>query len=45
MARALLAIDGVDGINVSGLASADGFLRGADIKAEVGRQILEDAGP
>lgn len=38
-ARALLAIDGVEGVNVSGLASASGPRVGAEIKAEVGRRI------
>jgi hypothetical protein len=40
-ARALLAIDGVDGVNVSGLASAAGARAGAEIKAEVGRRIRQ----
>jgi 5,10-methylenetetrahydrofolate reductase len=38
-ARALLSIDGVEGVNVSGLASASGAHIGAEIKAEVGRRI------
>jgi methylenetetrahydrofolate reductase (NADPH) len=38
-ARALLSIDGVEGVNVSGLASASGTRAGARIKAEVGRRI------
>jgi methylenetetrahydrofolate reductase (NADPH) len=38
-ARALLAIEGVQGVNVSGLASASGTRVGAEIKAEVGRRI------
>lgn len=42
-ARALLAIDGVEGVNVSGLASASGAHVGAEIKAEVGRRIREEA--
>ncbi len=42
-ARALLAIEGVDGVNVSGLASASGTRIGAEIKAEVGRRIREEA--
>lgn len=42
-ARELLAIDGVDGVNVSGLASASGGRIGAEIKAEVGRRIREEA--
>ncbi len=40
-ARALLAIDGVEGVNISGLASATGPRQGAEIKAEVGRRIRE----
>lgn len=39
-ARALLSIDGVEGVNVSGLASASGARVGAEIKAEVGRRIM-----
>lgn len=42
-ARALLSIEGVDGVNVSGLASASGAHIGAEIKAEVGRRIREEA--
>ncbi|MGO8769984.1 MAG: methylenetetrahydrofolate reductase C-terminal domain-containing protein [Mycobacterium sp.] len=42
-ARALLSIEGVDGVNVSGLASASGAHIGAEIKAEVGRRIMEEA--
>ncbi|BBY26806.1 methylenetetrahydrofolate reductase [Mycolicibacterium sediminis] len=38
-ARALLAIDGVVGVNVSGLASGAGGHVGARIKAEVGARI------
>lgn len=41
-ARALLAIEGVDGVNVSGLASAAGTRAGAEIKAEVGRRIRQE---
>ncbi|MBS4754002.1 methylenetetrahydrofolate reductase C-terminal domain-containing protein [Nocardioides sp. zg-ZUI104] len=40
-ARALLAIDGVAGVNLSGLASADGELVGAQVKAEIGTRIRE----
>jgi 5,10-methylenetetrahydrofolate reductase len=40
-ARALLAIDGVVGVNVSGLASAAGWEQGAQVKAEVGHRIRE----
>lgn len=43
-ARSLLSIDGVEGVNVSGLASASGPRIGAEIKAEVGRRILERGG-
>ena len=38
-ARALLSIDGVQGVNVSGLASGAGTRVGAHIKAEVGVRI------
>jgi methylenetetrahydrofolate reductase (NADPH) len=38
-ARALLSIDGVAGVNLSGLASASGTRTGAHIKAEVGARI------
>jgi hypothetical protein len=41
-ARALLSIDGVDGVNVSGLASGAGPRIGAQIKAEVGARIRAD---
>lgn len=41
-ARALLSIDGVEGVNVSGLASASSARLGAEIKAEVGRRIRSD---
>ncbi|BBY40247.1 methylenetetrahydrofolate reductase [Mycobacterium mantenii] len=44
-ARALLAIEGVEGVNVSGLASASGPRVGAEIKAEVGRRIREETMP
>jgi 5,10-methylenetetrahydrofolate reductase len=42
-ARALLSIPGVDGVNVSGLASASGPRISAEIKAEVGRRIRAEA--
>jgi hypothetical protein len=42
-ARALLSIEGVEGVNVSGLASASGPRVGAEIKAEVGRRIRAEA--
>jgi methylenetetrahydrofolate reductase (NADPH) len=38
-ARALLLIDGIGGVNLSGLASASGTRMGAEIKAEVGARI------
>jgi methylenetetrahydrofolate reductase (NADPH) len=38
-ARALLSIDGVEGVNISGLASSSGTRAGAQIKAEVGMRI------
>lgn len=40
-ARALLGIDGVVGVNISGLASGAGTRVGAEIKAEVGQRIRE----
>ena len=42
-ARALLAIDGIEGVNVSGLASGAGARVGAQIKSEVGERIRADA--
>jgi methylenetetrahydrofolate reductase (NADPH) len=42
-ARALLCVEGVEGVNVSGLASASGPRVGAEIKAEVGRRIRAEA--
>jgi methylenetetrahydrofolate reductase (NADPH) len=38
-AREVLQISGIDGVNLSGLASASGTRRGAEIKAEVGARI------
>lgn len=43
-ARALLSIDGIEGVNLSGSASASGTRIGAEIKAEVGRRIRAEAG-
>jgi hypothetical protein len=43
-ARALLAIDGVAGVNLSGLASAAGEDDGARVKAEVAVRIREESG-
>jgi 5,10-methylenetetrahydrofolate reductase len=42
-ARALLSIDGVEGVNVSGLASGAGTRDGAHVKAEVGQRIRAGA--
>ncbi|MGY1821588.1 methylenetetrahydrofolate reductase C-terminal domain-containing protein [Geodermatophilus sp. SYSU D00079] len=42
-ARALLAVPGVVGVNLSGLASADGEDAGAQVKAEVAATIKEAA--
>jgi hypothetical protein len=41
-ARALLAVDGVVGVNVSGSASGTNSIEAARIKAEVGRRILAE---
>ena len=38
-AAALLAIDGIDGVNLSGLASSRGYAAAAEIQAEIGRRI------
>jgi methylenetetrahydrofolate reductase (NADPH) len=40
-ARALLAVDGVVGVNLSGMASGRGERFAAEVKAEVGRQIRD----
>jgi hypothetical protein len=42
-ARALLAVDGVVGVNLSGLASDRGELYAAKVKAEVAREVLAGA--
>lgn len=44
-ARELLAVNGIDGVNLSGLASASGTRRGAEIKAEVGSRIRAEHAP
>ena len=44
-AHALLSIQGVDGINISGLASASGARVAAEIKSEVGRRIRAETAP
>lgn len=41
-ARALLAIDGVVGVNLSGLASERGYRYAASVKSEIGRRIRAD---
>ena len=38
-AAALLAIDGIDGVNLSGLASSRGHVAAAEVQAEIGRRI------
>jgi 5,10-methylenetetrahydrofolate reductase len=38
-AQQLLAIDGIEGVNLSGLASARGYLHAAEITAEIGTRI------
>jgi methylenetetrahydrofolate reductase (NADPH) len=40
-ARALLAVPGVAGVNLSGLASGRDLVFAAEVKAEVGRQVRE----
>lgn len=40
-AQTLLSIEGVAGVNLSGLASASGPRAGAEVKAEIGRRIRE----
>jgi methylenetetrahydrofolate reductase (NADPH) len=44
-ARALLAVHGVIGVNLSGMASERGTVHAAEIKAAVGRAIVEGAAP
>ena len=39
-ARSLLAVDGVAGVNLSGMASARSVAFAADVQAEIGRQVL-----
>jgi hypothetical protein len=38
-ARQVLALDGIAGVNLSGLASERGEIFAAEVKAEVGRRI------
>ena len=41
-ARALLAVEGVVGVNLSGMASARGTAYGAAVQAEIGQQIRQE---
>ena len=43
-ARALLAIEGVVGVNLSGMASSRGTAYAAEVQAEIGHRIHEEAG-
>jgi methylenetetrahydrofolate reductase (NADPH) len=43
-ARSLLAIDGVAGVNLSGMASARGTAHAAEVQAEIGHRIHEEVG-
>ena len=43
-ARALLAVDGVHGVNLSGLASARGYTFAAQVQAEIGARIRLEMG-
>lgn len=43
-AVALLALDGIAGVNISGLGSADGELASARVKASVGRAVRDRVG-
>lgn len=42
-AAALLAVDGIDGVNISGLASDAGLEHAAEVKAEVARRVRKIA--
>lgn len=42
-AEQLLAIDGVHGVNVSGLASARGWQHATEIKAAIGSRVLQES--
>jgi 5,10-methylenetetrahydrofolate reductase len=44
-ARRLLAIPGVAGVNLSGMASARGVQPAAEIQAEIGRRVLQEQSP
>lgn len=43
-ARALLAVDGVAGVNLSGMASARGVAYAAGVQAEIGTRLREEVG-
>jgi methylenetetrahydrofolate reductase (NADPH) len=43
-ARALLAVPGIAGVNISGLASARGYEFAAGVKAELARRVREEFG-
>lgn len=43
-ARSLLAIEGVVGVNLSGMASARGTAYAAEVQAEIGHRIRQEAG-
>lgn len=43
-ARSLLAVEGVRGVNLSGMASARGPAFAAEVQAEIGRRIRTEAG-
>ena len=43
-ARAVLALEGVEGVNLSGSAASGDPLAGARIKAEIARRLTEEAG-
>lgn len=42
LARALLAIDGIAGVNLSGMASARGVAFAASVQAEIGSRVKEE---
>jgi methylenetetrahydrofolate reductase (NADPH) len=44
-AHALLAVDGITGVNLSGAASARGWEFAARVKAEIGGRVLAEVGP
>jgi methylenetetrahydrofolate reductase (NADPH) len=43
-ARSLLAVDGVVGVNLSGMASARGTAHAAQVQAEIGQRVREEHG-